>query len=125
MIAAGKVAPTDLVWAPGDPAWHPLSTVPGFAPIAPPPLPVEQGIGLIPTGNPPALVGYYLAVFSLIPCFGLLLAIPAVVLGIIGMRKVKAHPEAKGATHAWVATILGLLTTLLWSGVGIFLIVSG
>jgi hypothetical protein len=124
MIAAGKVASTDLVWAPGDAAWHPLSTVPGFAPIGPPPLPVDRGSGLIPTGNPPALVAYYLAVFSLIPCFGVLLAIPAVVLGIIGLRKAKAHPEAKGAAHAWFATILGLLTGLLWSGVGIFLIVS-
>jgi hypothetical protein len=123
MIVAGKVAPTSFGRR-AMPLWRPLSTVPGFAPVAPPPLPV-QNIGLIPTGNPPALVGYYLAVFSLIPCFGLLLAIPAVVLGIIGMRKVKAHPEAKGAAHAWVATILGALTTLLWSGVGIFLIVSG
>ena len=125
MVAAGKVTPTDLVWAPGDPAWHPLNTVPGFAP---PPLPAraaEPASGLIPTGNPPALVGYYLAVFSLIPCFGLLLAIPAVVLGVLGMKKAKAQPDAKGAAHAWVAIILGSLTTLLWTGVGIFLIVSG
>lgn len=124
MLAAGKVAPTDLVWAPGDAAWHPLSTVPGFASATPPPLPREVGIALIPLGNPPALTGYYLAVFSLIPCFGLLLSVPAVVLGILGFRKAKAHPEAKGAAHAWVAMILGTLTTLLWTGVGIFLIVS-
>lgn len=125
MLAAGEVVPTDLVWAPGDAAWRPLSSVPGFAPVPPLPRSPERGIALIPTGNPPALTGYYLAVFSLIPCFGLLLAIPAVVLGVIGWRKVKAHPEAKGAAHAWVAIILGALTTLLWSGVGIFLIVSG
>ena len=33
--------------------------------------------GMIPYRNPPALIGYYLAIFSLIPMFGVLLGPPA------------------------------------------------
>ena len=45
--------------------------------------PVEQGDatgGIIPYKNGPALMAYYLGIFSLIPCLGLVLAIPAFVL---------------------------------------------
>jgi hypothetical protein len=70
--------------------------------------------GLIPYKNPPALIGYYLAIFSLIPCIGLFVAIPAVVLGIIGLRKRKKEPVVKGSAHAWIAIVLGSLMTLAW-----------
>jgi hypothetical protein len=68
---------------------------------------------LIPTKNPAALTGYYLAVFSLIA--GPLLSIPALVLGIIGMRKRARNPQVHGLAHAWVAIILGGLITLGWA----------
>ena len=70
--------------------------------------------GLIPYKNPQALTAYYLAVFSLIPCFGVLLGIPAVVLGIMGLSARKRNPAIKGSAHAWVGIILGGGTTLLW-----------
>jgi len=63
--------------------------------------------GLIPYKNQSALLAYYLAVFSLIPCFGLFLGIAAFILGLKGLRYAKEQPEAKGATHAWVGIILG------------------
>lgn len=65
---------------------------------------------IIPYRNTPALVGYYLAIFSLV-CWGLL-SIPAVILGIVGLRKAAADPTAKGKVHAWVAIVLGGLTLL-------------
>ena len=75
------------------------------------PGPTEQGDatgGIIPYKNGHALVAYYLGVFSIIPCFGLLLAIPALILGIIGLKKRKANPLIKGSAHAWVGIIMGL-----------------
>ena len=67
---------------------------------------------LIPYRNPTALTGYYLGVFSLIPCVGLLLGPAAVILGILGMNYRKKNPEAGGLGHAITALVLGGLTTL-------------
>ncbi len=72
--------------------------------------------GIIPYRNPAALIGYYLAVFSLIPILGILLGIPAFVLGIVGLRKRLKNPRLKGLAHAWIAIIGGALTTLIWLG---------
>jgi len=75
--------------------------------------------GLIPYRNGLALTGYYLGVFSLV-C-GLLLGVPALILGILGLRFANRHPQAKGKAHAWTAIILGTITTLA-SIVGLFLL---
>ena len=83
------------------------------------PAPVEQGDstgGIIPYKNGPALAAYYLGIFSIIPCFGLLLAIPALILGIIGLKKRKANPAIKGTAHAWIGIILGGIFTVVWLG---------
>ena len=77
--------------------------------------------GLIPSKNPQALWAYYLGIFSLIPCLGLLLCVPAFVLGILGLRYGCLHPEAKGKIHAWVGIILGGLCT---AGYIIFIVLS-
>ena len=91
------------------------------------PAPVEQGDstgGIIPYKNGPALAAYYLGVFSIIPCFGLPLAIPALILGIIGLKKRKANPAIKGTCHAWIGIILGGIFTVVWIG-GIVLFFGG
>lgn len=62
---------------------------------------------VIPYKNMPALIGYYLGIFSLIPCLGGVLAIGAVPLGIIGLRNARANPAAHGTAHALVAIIIG------------------
>jgi len=72
--------------------------------------------GVIPYKNLPALFGYYLGVFSLIPCLGLPLGIAAIICGIIGHSKASKQPHLHGTAHAWVAIILGSMTTLLWIG---------
>lgn len=79
---------------------------------------------IIPYRNKPALIGYYLGVFSLIPLLGLLCAIPAIPLGIIGLRKRAAHPEAKGLAHALVALIMGILFTVVWGGLIVVMYLS-
>jgi len=67
---------------------------------------------LIPTSNPPALIGYYLGVFGLIPCLGLPLAVAALVCGIIGFARARQHPESKGLAHAITAIVLGTLVMI-------------
>ena len=62
--------------------------------------------GLIPH-NQNAVIAYYLGIFSFIPFLGILLGIPAFILGIKGDRYARANPTAKGRIHAWVGIIAG------------------
>ena len=89
--------------------WPPASSPQPIPPIyAPAPTGDATG-GLIPYKNVPALVGYYVGVFALIPCIGIPLGIAAIVLGILGLRKAQRQPEVKGKVHAWIAIVLGSL----------------
>ncbi len=88
--------------------------------------PAEEAVStLIPYKNARALIAYYLGVFSLIPCAGLLLGPAAFILGILGLRYVKAHPTAKGTGHAIAGVVLGGLTTLGNWGIVLALVVAG
>jgi len=62
---------------------------------------------VVPYKNTQALAAYYCAVFALIPCVGIILGYVALVLGILGLKYAKAHPEAHGKVHAWIGVILG------------------
>jgi hypothetical protein len=61
----------------------------------------------IPDKNQPALLSYYLGLFSLFPCLGFFLGVVAVYFGIKGLRLVRQHPEVRGGAHAWVGLICG------------------
>jgi len=64
---------------------------------------------LIPTKNPRALMAYYMGVFGIIPCIAFI-GIPALILGIMGLRD--AVMLGVGKTHAIVGIVLGSLETL-------------
>lgn len=87
------------------PQWPPPPDV-GYSAPGPPPSDNTLG-GLIPYKNSSALLAYYLGVFSLIPCVGIVLGIAAFVLGLRGLAFAKLHPEAKGKAHAWIGIIVG------------------
>ena len=73
---------------------------------------------LIPYKNPMGLIAYYLGVFAVIPCVGLLLGPAALVLGILGIRYRNKHPTAGGLGHAITGVVLGSLTSLAnWGAV--------
>jgi hypothetical protein len=77
----------------------------------------EQGDGtggVIPYKNPPALFAYYTGLFSFIPIIGFFLAVPAFVLGIMGLRARKRNPAIKGSIHAWIGIIMGGFFTIVW-----------
>ena len=80
--------------------------------------------GLIPYNNVPALVAYYLGLFSLFPVVGFFLAVPAFVLGVIGLKKRKANPAIRGSVHAWIGIVMGGLFTVIWGLVGLLIIVA-
>lgn len=89
-----------------------------------PPVEGDATGGIIPYKNPAALIAYYCGVFSLIPILGLVVGVPGVVLGVVGLRKRRANPVIKGAVHAWIGILLGGLTTLLWGGLIVLTIIG-
>lgn len=80
--------------------------------------------GVIPYKNMPALLAYYLGLFSLLPVVGLLLALPALILRIVGLRKRAQNPAVKGSVHAWIGIVMGGLFTILWGGVIVLVIAA-
>lgn len=124
-LAAGTI-PADeaMAWYEGCPNWIPIGQVPGVilpstpaVAATPPPLPPSAAApagdgtgGLIPYKNPKALTAYYLGIFGLFPLIGFLLAVPALILGILGLQARKQNPLVKGAVHAWVGIILGTIS---------------
>jgi len=67
----------------------------------------------MPTGNQPALWGYYIGVASLIPLFIVLTPI-SLILGVVGLVRAFMKPEAKGLFHAIAAIVLSIGSPLLW-----------
>ena len=65
---------------------------------------------LIPIGRSErAIVAGYAGLLSFIPGVGIL----AIVLGVLALRDLKAHPEKRGAGRAWTGIILGVLFTFM------------
>ncbi len=85
----------------------------GAPPIHPPPLPPRDFVkgdatgGLIPYKNVPALLAWYFGVFGLIPFLGFPLAIAAIILGVIGLKRRKAHRVVAGGFHGVAGIVLG------------------
>ena len=71
---------------------------------------------LIPYKNASALIGYYTSIGSLIPLVGAVAGPIAIVLGVKGLKAVRADPRVKGTVHAWIAIVLGGIGTLLSLG---------
>jgi hypothetical protein len=123
-LAQGRI-PTEstLAWHEGCPEWIPLWQVAGVvlpSPPAPAPAPATVApaaspdvlSSVIPYRNPMALTAYYLGIFSLIPVIGLLLALPAIVLGALGLGRSRRSAEAKGKAHAWTGIATGIVSVV-------------
>lgn len=123
-IAQRRAGAETMVRAEGATEWQPLGTIPEFAPALLAPLPAgvaptatvvtpDNPLSMVvPYKNPKALIAYYLAIFSLIPCLGLPLGIAAFVLGLLGRKAAQAHPHHHGTVHAWIGIVLGGLCGL-------------
>src|ERR1700677_2173302 len=77
---------------------------------------------VVPYKNPMALAGYYCGFGSLLPGLGCLLGPLAIILGVMGMMKVRKEPRAHGTAHAITGILLGLvggiLLSIVWGVVG-------
>ena len=71
---------------------------------------VNDGGVLFPR-NTAAVTAYYLGVASVLCC--VFTGVPALILGIVGLRKAKEDPSLKGEVHAWVGIVLGALSIAL------------
>lgn len=122
MIEEANIPP---IMAAGHPALRGLLT-PAMSPPGRHPSAGEEAVAtIIPYRNMPALIGYYVSIGSLIPGFGLLLGPAAVVLGVMGMRKVVREPNVRGTAHAVVAMVLGTITALGSWGLIVYVVVMG
>jgi hypothetical protein len=121
-VAQRRANAQTLIQTEGATEWKPLGAFPEFAAsLSAPPAFASTQVApatdnpvsmVIPYKNPKALIAYYLAIFSLIPCFGLLLGVAAFILGILGLKAAKAHPASHGKVHAWTGIILGGLCVI-------------
>ena len=73
--------------------------------------------GVIPYKNGQALAAYYCGVFSFIPLFGFLIAVPSIVLGVLGILYVNKHPNARGTGHAVFGIAGGLVGPFVGLGI--------
>lgn len=70
---------------------------------------------VVPVGRPiAAIAAGYLAMFAIVPIFGLAAAIPALVCGLKALRQIKQDPSLAGKGRAWFGIISGGLFTALW-----------
>jgi hypothetical protein len=116
-IAENRVEKKTPVIPKGGTDWVFLGSLPEFDAAFANPLPmVSSAKGsksadgfnkVIPYQNARALAACCLGVFSVIPPIGALLGLPALVLGILGLRFRRRNPEAGGSVHAWIGIVLG------------------
>ena len=92
---------------------------PPNTPSSPPPSSGDEPVSyVIPYQNVPALIAYYLGVFSISACIpflgiiGVGMGIAALVLGIRGLKHAAANPQAHGRVHAWIGIIGGTIFAL-------------
>ncbi len=72
---------------------------------------------LMPVGRPvSAIAAGYLALFGIIPLFGLPFSIGAFVCGLVALKAIKRDPQLSGAGRAWFGIIVGGLMTLIGIG---------
>lgn len=68
---------------------------------------------VIPMKNQPALLGYYYAIFGLLPIFGLFLAPAAITYGLIGLDRGNRLPRNIGYGHALFAIVAGIIGAVI------------
>lgn len=88
---------------------------PSARPSPPPPSAIDRMV--LPVGRPAtAIAAGYLALFSVVPIFGLIPGIAAIVCGYFALKSIREDSSLSGKGRAWFGIILGGLTTLITVG---------
>lgn len=74
---------------------------------------------VLPTRNQPALLGYYYAIFGLLPVIGIFLAPAAIAYGIIGLDRGNRLPRNIGYGHSLFATVAGIIGAIINYGIAV------
>lgn len=87
-------------------------------PAQPTPMPAPPKVGhamdhVIPMRNQPALLGYYYAIFGLLPIVGLVMAPVAICYGLIGLDRGNRLPRNIGYGHALFAVVAGIVGAII------------
>jgi hypothetical protein len=92
------------------------------------PRPIEAAPGafervLMPVGRPiSAIAAGYLALFAIIPLFGLPMSIGALWCGIVGIKTINSNPTLSGRGRAWFGIVVGgTMTAINLIGGGLFI----
>ena len=138
LAAEGTLRPNDLVWRDGMPQWQPAQLAtdffatahqppplpPQFAPappgLYPHPYPAQKPLGedagvrmLLPVGRSGwAIAAGYLGLFSVLGCF----APFALIVSIIAIRDIRAHPDRHGMGRAVFGLVMGILGCIILAG---------
>jgi hypothetical protein len=88
------------------------------------PQPSDPVQAFIPYRNAPALISYYLGIFSILPCAGAIMGPIAIFLGLKGLKLAAQHPEARGKAHAITGIVSGSIFGLLWIILDLFALVA-
>ena len=140
-IAENRVEKKTPVMPEGAPDWVFLQSLPefgaafGLSPAGPPPLPAgakttkparlqKETREEDTSRNSRAWLAYCLGIVSVLPPFGALLGIPALILGIAGLRFQRQHPESGGRFHAWMGIILGGVFSLVYLTLIVLVVVT-
>ena len=97
----------------------PVTKMP-LPPGKPPPA-VTSMDHMIPTRNQPALLGYYYAIFGLLPVVGLALSPVAICYGIIGLDRGNRLPRNIGYGHSLFAVVAGIIGAIISYGCAVAL----
>lgn len=96
---------------------QPTSPLPVQTSPVPAPLKVGHALDhVIPTRNQPALLGYYYAIFGLLPIAGLVLSPAAICYGLIGLDRGNRIPRHIGYGHAMFAVVTGIIGAIISYG---------
>ncbi|HEX6987630.1 MAG TPA: hypothetical protein VF170_19785 [Planctomycetaceae bacterium] len=91
----------------------------------PPTNPTGAGVSRAVDPNTPARIALRLGLLSLPLGPLLLFGIPAIVAGVMGLRRQAAAPSAAGTRNAWIGILLGLITAVVWGWVIYTLAIGG
>jgi hypothetical protein len=110
LVQKGQLGPNAEAWTQGAQAWMPVAQA-----VA---IPVQTPDGLhyiVPTSSTSmlCLVAGYMGIFSIVLCP---FAPVALVLGILGLRDLRTHPEKNGKGRAITGITIGAVGTLCLLG---------
>lgn len=112
LVASGQIGPQTLVWSDGMPQWVPANTLPFLTAMA------NQnnsaGLNLLLPIGPQSGFAIAAGYLGLIGMLFAPLGVLAIILAVLALREIKAHPEKRGTGRAITGIVGGLIGCAWW-----------